>query len=117
MRTKIFNGYNNDHPSVGTDFNTQRTIDGPIANHLSHRTKPNTFKSSHSLVEKFQHPFPLNEEDPFRTNPNLDMRHTVPTGGFRKDTRTMYSGPEFPSMKNNKLLMKTTNVFDSDFIF
>ena len=116
MRSKIFNGYNNEHPSLGTDFKTQKILDGPIDNHLSQRTKPNVFKSSHSLVEKFQHPFPLNEVDPFRTDPNLDLRHTVPTGGFRKDKRTLYSSQGFPSMPNNSMLMKTTNVFDSDFI-
>ena len=116
MRTKIFNGYNTEFPSLGTDFKTQNTLDGAIDIHLSQRAKPNVFKSSHSLVEKSQHPFPLNEVEPFRTDPNLDLRHTVPTGGFRKDKRTLYSSQDFPPMPSNKMLMKTTNVFDSDFI-
>ena len=114
---RIFNGYNNDFPSLGTDLKTQRVLDGPISQHLTNRTKPSVFKSNHPLVNKFEHPFPpLNEKDDFRTNPNLGLQHTVPTGGFRRDKRTMYSSEYFPRLRN-KDLMKTTNVFNTDFVF
>ena len=116
MRSKLFNGYNNEHPSVGTDFKTQTVLGGSIDRHLNPRAKPSVFKSSHNVLEKFKHPFPLNEQDPIRTNPNLDLQHTVPTGMFRKDTRTMYSSPHFPSMKNDDMLMKPTNIFDDDYL-
>ena len=117
MRSRIFNGYNNDFPSLGTDFSTQRTIDGSIDAHLNSRAKPPVFKSTHGLVDKFQHPSPLNEEDRYRLNPNLELTHVVPTGGFRTDRRTMYSSPNFPALNNTKALMKTTNVQNSDFVF
>lgn len=117
MRSKtIFNGYNNEFPSLGTDLKTQRVLDGPISQHLTNRTKPSVFKSNHNLVNKFRHPFSLNEKENFRTNPNLDFAHKTPTGGFRKEKRTMFSSEFFPSLKN-KELMKTTNVFDTDFVF
>jgi len=117
MRSRIFNGYNNEFPSLGTNFNTQRTIDGPIGDHLNARAKPSVFKSTHGIVHKFVHPYPLNEEDRYRINPNLDLRHTVPTGGFRTDRRTLYSSPNFPALNNTKALMKTTNVQNSDIVF
>jgi hypothetical protein len=116
MRGNIFNGYNNEHPSLGTDFKTQSVLDGSIDTHLNPRAKPNVFKSNHSRVEKFQHPLPLNEHDPFRTNPNLDLSHTVPTGMFRKDKRTLYSSPDFPALKDDDMLMKPTNLFDDSYL-
>ena len=117
MRTRVFNGYNNDHPSLGTDFKAQRVLDGSLTQHLNRRAKPSTFKTHHPQVSKFEHPFPLDEEGRYRTNPDLDLQHTVPTGGFRTDKRTMYSSPNFPSLNNTKSLMKTTNVQSSDFVF
>ena len=113
---RIFNGYNNEFPTLGTDLKTQRVLDGSIDKHLASRAKPSVFKTNHPLVNKFEHPFPLNEKDDFRTNPNLGLAHTVPTGGFRKDKRTMYSSDYFPRLRN-KDLMKTTNVFMNDFVF
>ena len=117
MRTRIFNGYNNEHPSLGTDFNTQRTLDGPISTHLGSRAKPSVFRSTHPMVLKFEHPYPLDEEDRFRTNPDVGLQHTVPTGGFRTDKRTLYSSPNFPSLNNTQSLMKTTNVQNTDVVF
>ena len=114
---KIFNGYNNEHPSLGTDFKTQTQLDGSIAKHLDQRAKPSVFASTHPLVQKFKHPFPLEKEERYRTNPDLSMQHTVPTGGFRTDKRTMFSSPNFPSLNNTEALIKTTNVQNSDFVF
>ena len=116
MRSKLFNGYNNEHPSVGTDFKTQTVLGGSIDRHLNPRAKPSVLKSSHTVLENFKHPCPLNEPDPFRTNPNLDLQHTVPTCIFMNDTRTMYNSPHFPSMKDNDMLRKPTNIFDDDFL-
>ena len=113
---RIFNGYNNEFPSLGTDLKTQRVLDGSINKHLDNRAKPSVFKSNHPQVNKFEHPFPLNEKDDFRINPDLTRAHTVPTGGFRKDKRTMYSSEYFPRL-SNKNLIKTTNVYDTDFVF
>ena len=65
MLSKIYNGYNNELPSLGTDFQTQRVLDGSVDTHLNLLAKPSVFKSNHNRVEKFQHPFPVNENDPF----------------------------------------------------
>ena len=117
MRTRVFNGYNNEFPSLGTDLKAQRVLDGSVAEHLNRRAKPSVFTTHHPQVAKFEHPFPLDEEDRYKTNPDLDLQHTVPTGGFRTDNRTMYSSPNFPSLNNTKGLMKTTNVQNTNVVF
>ena len=117
MRNRVFNGYNNEFLSLGTDFKAQRALDGSVTQHLNRRAKPSVFTTHHPQVSKFEHPVPLGKEDRYRTNPDLELQHTVPTGGFRTDKRTMYSSPNFPSLNNTKGLMKTTNVQSSDFVF
>ena len=115
MRNRIFRGYNMDHPTIGSDFKAQRKIEGDMNQYLNIKHKPSVLGTT-PLTQGFTNPVPIDIKDDFRTNPDLSKQHTVPTGIWRNEKRTMYSSKYHPPMMNDNAIMKKTNVFDSDYL-